>query len=215
MEVTQRDLPMNWHKFLIYFALWAGGILSIVNGVRIMTGNIYGLSASQLEFLYGYYAGLKVVDVLFGIFAVLIGAFTIYTRFQLAGFKEGAPNKLTITYVLSLVFNLAYNLVVAAIVGLELSDFVAALVSVAISSGISIVMLFVNRTYYNNRAHLFGNCAAAFGENTYPTAYAAPTYTPSSAPADNSAPTGKFCPTCGAAVTAEVAFCQNCGAKLQ
>ena len=35
-------MPMKWHKFLIYFGLWLGGISNALTGLGLVTGGAYG-----------------------------------------------------------------------------------------------------------------------------------------------------------------------------
>lgn len=55
--------PMKWFKFLIYFALWFGGILNVLNGIRMMTGRQYG---GLEELVYELYGSLQIADILVG-----------------------------------------------------------------------------------------------------------------------------------------------------
>lgn len=210
----QPELTMKWHNFLIYFSLWAGGILSIVSGCQVMTGTHYGLGASDLERLYSLYGSLKTVDLIFGVLMIVAGVFLIYTRFQLAGFKEGAPNKLTICYALNLVVSLAYIFAAAGAINEPATELMDASTGSTIVT--SIVMIIVNRIYYAKRAHLFGAGAGA-----YTAASTTSTYTHSStpyAPSTSSTPStssAAFCPKCGTKAEAGDMFCANCGAKLK
>ena len=196
-------LPMKWHKFLIYFSLWAAAVGCVLNGFQLLTGSIYGLN-NEAEQVYRFYDGLKSVDMIFGVFMIAVAAFMIYTRFQLAGFKEGAPNKLTIAYALQLAAFLGYVFAVASTVKLSVSDVMNSQISSSIVS--SIILIIVNRVYYGKREHLFGEDAAAYsaGSSTAATA-SAPSY----------APSGSYCPKCGEKVEPDDVFCVNCGTRLK
>lgn len=143
---------MKWHKFLIYFSLWAGALLSVGNGFQLLTGIYYSGYADQV---YSYYNGLKAVDTIFGIMNIAIAIYMIYVRFQLAGFKQGAPGKLITLYSIDLVASFAYSLVVSGITHISLSQIMD---SSAISGLVTaIVMIFINRSYYGKREHMFVN----------------------------------------------------------
>ena len=149
---TQSAPPMKWHKFLIYFSLWAGALLTISDGCTLLNGLHYGGNAEQV---YRYFSSLRSVDCTFAVIYFGIAAFMIYTRFQLAGFKQGAPGKLTLLYILQLIITLAYGLIVSNIVGMSFSE---AMGETAITSlGSSIAMIFINRSYYGKRDYLFVN----------------------------------------------------------
>ena len=60
---------MGWHKFLIYFGLWAGAIINAIFGINYITGITYqseGLDSTQIDNLYRNIDGLKAADVIYG-----------------------------------------------------------------------------------------------------------------------------------------------------
>ena len=63
--------PMNWFKFLIYFALFFGAFLELCFAINYMSGSIYFSQTNgqvTADMVYGMYgAPLKIVDVLYGI----------------------------------------------------------------------------------------------------------------------------------------------------
>ena len=143
---------LKWHKFLIYFALWAGAVLNVISGIRILTGSIYGV---DVDAVYRTYGGLKTIDVLYGLLLCALAVYQIYLRFQLAGFKKEAPGKLSMMYIITILLGLAYMLVVSAVTRISIS---ALLDSSTVGSYIgSIVFLFINKAYYGKRSHLFVN----------------------------------------------------------
>ena len=188
-NTTQQELPMNWHKFMIYFSLWANAALCVINGIRLLTGSIYG---DEVSLVYTYYDGLKTVDTVFGIAYLASAVFAIYTRFQLAGFKEGAPGKLTGLFVLLLVLNIGYPFAVANVTSLPFADVAdESIVSQIIAS---VVLIVICSVYYKKRAHLFVN--GSDGSSPTPV------------------PRDRFCPQCGAKADSGDNWCTKCGAKL-
>ena len=151
----QPNLPMGWFKFLINFALWAGAILNIIAAFPMLTGSQYGTEV-EAALVYSMFSDLKILDMLCGILAIALGAFGIYTRFQLAGFKQNGPKLLLYLYAAAVVYNLIYvvgcNMILSDIV-LQNVDFT----SVYSSTITSAIMIFVNRSYFQKRAHLFVN----------------------------------------------------------
>lgn len=139
--------PMKWHNFLIYFSLWAGGIINAILGLTYITGAVYG---DEMDLIYRYFDGLKAIDMLYGVVCIGLGVLLIITRFQLAGYKSSGPAMLTITYIAALAVSVLYSLIASGITGLSLLE----LVNPA-SLGGSIAMIFINRAYYNKRAELF------------------------------------------------------------
>lgn len=138
------NYKLGWHKFLIYFALWASGVLSIVNGAVIINSGSELMQYSQLK-SYG------IEFMLIGAAAFAVGVFIIYVRFQLAKFKRGAPKKLLIAYAVTLVINL---LSMAVVVSMDLGTDISS--SVGSIAG-SVVFLIICWKYYANRAALFVN----------------------------------------------------------
>ncbi|MBR6667159.1 MAG: hypothetical protein IKL25_02165 [Clostridia bacterium] len=145
----QPDMPMKWHKFLIYFSLWAGGILNAVSGFNHLTGNVYGDEAAMV---YNYFESLKGVDMIYGLALIALGVFQIFTRFQLAGFKRNGPSILVISYVAVLAASVLYGVIVGGIIDVSLLDAIN-----PTSIGISIAMIICNKVYYDKRAHMFVN----------------------------------------------------------
>lgn len=149
------DMPMKWHKFLIYFSLWAGAVLDLLNAVRLFTGMTYTQSGLSLDYVYRAYPALKTVDVVFAIFFVGLAVFTIYTRFQLAGYKTGAPGKLISLYIVGFVVAIAYSMAIASVLKVSISDVIGSDMLGSIIG--SVVMVAANKVYYGKRAHLFVN----------------------------------------------------------
>lgn len=63
--VQERPVKLKWFKFLIYFALWSGGILTALYSFAYFTGTVLGIGIDA-ELVYSYYPLLRV----FHIFAV-------------------------------------------------------------------------------------------------------------------------------------------------
>lgn len=204
-----QGLPMKWHKFLIYFSLWAGALLAASNGVQLLTGSVYGSEEAALQ-VYSHFNGLKSADMVFGVLQICLAVYLIYTRFQLAGFKEGAPSKLTVAYVLSLALNIGYLFVLSGITQISVTDLAEGESSTVSGIIMSIVMIFANRSYYQKREHLFGKGSDASGNNA-----AAVTATPPAAvapPVTSSQP--RFCTKCGKKADPDDRWCTQCGTKL-
>lgn len=141
--------PMKWHNFLIYFSLWAGGILNAITGLTYLTGSVYGADA---DYIYRYFDGLKGLDMLYGIAVIGLGVLLIITRFQLAGRKVKGPSMLMISYIIISAVSLMYGVIAAGIADVSLLEMIN-----PASIGMSIAMIFINKAYYDKRAHLFVN----------------------------------------------------------
>ncbi len=144
------NYELKWHNFLIYFALWAGGVMNVINGIQAITGSHYNGLAAQV---YDRFPGIHGTDLVFGLCLLATAGFAVYTRYQLAGFRMGAPTKLLILYGVNTVLPLVYLFVVSGVSGApirELTDF-----STFSSLAVSVGMIFANKTYYDKRIELF------------------------------------------------------------
>ena len=148
-NVNESELPLRWHKFLVYFSLFLGALMYIGEGYNAVSGIQYG---DMVEVIYSYYDGLKAADVGYGIALFGLAAFAIFTRFQLAGFKRNAPNLLMILYCVPILLSFGYLLIVGGITGINMID--ASFVGNILGSATIIV---INKVYYNKRKHLFVN----------------------------------------------------------
>jgi len=150
-QPQQPDLPMKWYMFLIYFALFAGAVINLINGFTMMTGAAYGEMA---DLVYSYYDGLKALDMIIGIASIALAVLGIYTRFRLSGYYQNGPQMLLIVYIAGAVINIGYLVGMYAILP---SDITAAIspVSYITSTITSCVMIGVNNVYFQKRSHLF------------------------------------------------------------
>lgn len=140
---------LGWYKFLIYFALWLSAVLSLWNGIKMLTGLVYGGDAALV---YRYLPTLKIVDMAYGVLILLCAALAIYARFMLAQYRRSGPPCL---YALYIATNAADLLYVAA-TSLLLGE--STLNSQTSSSCVtSVIFLLINITYFQKRKHLFVN----------------------------------------------------------
>ena len=126
-------------------------ILAPAEGTQIL-GLQYGDKASLV---YGYYSGLKIVDVMYGISSIVVGILMVYARFGLKKFKAGSVGVYLFLPLVNAIAAILY-LVVASIV-LHTSLFDSNLVSggtIGLIIG-SIVLFIANYIYFGRRKHLF------------------------------------------------------------
>lgn len=145
--------PLKWHKFLIYFWLWAGAILIVLGAVAYITGAVYGELKDKL---YQVFPVIQGIDIVYGIVLIGIATYVTYIRFQLAGFKQGAPKKLLAMFVLSIVVKWVYTLIISAVMGIPFTQIQsgASLIGELIGTGVNI---WLHKIYYDKRAELFVN----------------------------------------------------------
>lgn len=129
--------PMKWHKFLIYFQLFAAAIINAVNAVG---------------YFAGFFAG-NVFDILYGVLSVVLAVLAIYARFRLAGFRKNGPKMYTLFLCITCVLEILYLVFIIVSDG---SDLYA--VSSAVSSlFLKALTLVLTNIYYKKRADLFVN----------------------------------------------------------
>lgn len=147
------EYPMKWHKFLIYFSLWASALLNIGMAINYGTGMSYGDYAGQV---YAMFPALNVLDKVMAVGILALCVLTIAARFALAKYKANGPKLLISVYAVNFLLTTVYVIAFAAI--LEVGIFEAIAESSYVSAmATSLVMLFVNKTYYAKRAELFIN----------------------------------------------------------
>ena len=71
--VQERPVKLKWFKFLIYFALWSGGILTALYSFAYFTGTVLGIGIDA-ELVYSYYPLLRVFHIFCGLENIAYGA---------------------------------------------------------------------------------------------------------------------------------------------
>lgn len=202
---------MKWHKFLIYFSLWANAVLALGQAAQMLTGSQYG-SQDVIDALYARFQNLKGADMAFGILNIALAAYLIYTRFQLASFKKGAPGKLTLAYGMALVLTVAYPAVLSGITKLSFqevsSDSVIGLIAA------DVVMMIVNHIYYQKRAFMFEGASGQTTGGTGTVSGGAGTAANPGFKTVNPPPRDRFCTHCGQKAEPGDQWCTRCGTKL-
>lgn len=152
MPVTG-ELPMKWYTFNVMFALWISALLSGLMGIASIAGTQYGAFS---ELYYTYFGGLQIIDIIFGAASVALAVITVYVRQELAHYKRVAPTHFMALPVLNFALSVL-DLVVSFIFGSELSAGIGILsiIPLAISGGFTILYLYLNKIYFDKRAHLF------------------------------------------------------------
>ena len=153
--VQQYPYPMNWYKFVIYFALFAGAVLNAINGILHLTGSVWEMQNVSADMVYAVFGGMQAVDIIYGIGAIALAAFNIVTRMHLAKFRKTGPKFLSVCYGVAVGLALLYIILTSAVTGISIGDLVGA--TEILQLVVSIVMLVVNVVYFNKRASLFVN----------------------------------------------------------
>lgn len=154
------ERPMKWFKFLIYFSLFAGALVNLVMGFRLLSGGNYG-SSYIADLVYGYFSGLKAIDIIVGILFIVVAGFMVFVRFQLAGFKANGPKLFLLLYAVNAAVSVIYSVgVIVVCKSSSMSYLTDEVVSTVIASCVtqvivSVVMIIVNKIYFDKRKDLF------------------------------------------------------------
>lgn len=103
-ETAAPAYSLNWHKFLIYFSLWAGALMNIVFGI---------MCAAEGAPLYG-------------VLSIAAGIYIIIVRFMLANFKTNAYHHLLAAQLIVLGVDLVF-------MGAELSSFLSTVAVICVT----------------------------------------------------------------------------------
>ncbi len=150
------EMPMKWHKFLVYFALWMGALSNLSDGCSIFNGGHYGDARNEV---YLQVSALKQLDMICGIIMIAAAVLGFYTAYRLLTMKKGAPKLLPVVYGISAALNLGYSVAAALIIknAMRMIDVSSVLTSGITMAIFSAIMLIVTMIYYKKREHLFIN----------------------------------------------------------
>lgn len=146
-QPVYQQLPMKWHKFLCYFSLWLSAVLNIVAGIQYLNGDARLVDV--------YVPELETPNGVYGIFAILIGILCAVTAILLLKFKKNGPRILHFTLLNSAVGTVVIMVWEALILSGYGADATVLYVSAGITLVASLIVIALNKTYYNKRAHLF------------------------------------------------------------
>ncbi|MCR5005748.1 MAG: hypothetical protein K6A77_07560, partial [Clostridiales bacterium] len=151
-------MPMKWHKFLVYFALWANAVYYVVMGFISLTGTQYG-SKADTQMVYSVFRDLKSADTIYGILLIISAVIAVLTAINLLKMKAKGPALLTVLYVFAAAAGVLYVFLVIASInkvtsGVDTSEITRNAISSVVGAVVGVV---INKTYYGKRKHLFTN----------------------------------------------------------
>ena len=149
-----RDDPrgMKWFKFIIYFQLFANALLNLVNALTVFTGAHYQGSADTV---YSVFPAQHTVDIVYGILCLALAALGIYTRFRLSAFKRNGPGLYLGLIAANILVPVLYMLLSSAVTGIPMASLLD--VNGLASLAGNVIMLIVNKIYFDRRKDLFVN----------------------------------------------------------
>lgn len=144
-------LPMKWHKFLIYFALWAGAILNGVSGIS----TLFSCFGGEYAAVYDAYPALWGLDIFSSLCLIGIAVFQFITRNALARFSRKAPQMVVWLYASTVILSVLQVVAVWLVSGVGLSYVMTPSMWLILIEGA--LMTWANQVYYRRRAAMFVN----------------------------------------------------------
>ena len=129
--------------------LWAGMLVNLVTAGKYFTGAYYEGNA---EMVYRVFPALQPLDIVMGVVCLALAVYAVVVQRALAKFRAKGPMMYYLMYIVNTAATVLYLLIGSIIIGQ--SAFTAEVAGSIIGS---LVMLFVNIPYFNNRKHLFVN----------------------------------------------------------
>ena len=150
-DANGAPLPMKWHKFLIYFALWAGAILNGISGISTLFSCLGGEYAA----VYDAYPALLGLDIFSSLCLIGIAVFQFITRNALARFSRKAPQMVVWLYASTVILSVLQVVAVWLVSGVGLSYVMTPDMWLILIEGA--LMTWANQVYYRKRAAMFVN----------------------------------------------------------
>lgn len=148
-EEKEKELPMKWFKYLIYFSLIVGSIGNFLLAILLLTGRYY---SADSQTLYETYNGLKAFDMVYAVTLIALAVCSLVVRQRLAGYYRNGPVLLNVFYVASSLLDVVHTIGLTAITAnSEMLD-VASLIGGIVGA---VAMVFINNAYFRRRSHLF------------------------------------------------------------
>ena len=143
---------MKWFKFILYFQLFANALINLVNAVTVFAGAHYQGSADTV---YSVFPAQHTVDIVYGILCLALAALGIYTRFRLSAFRRNGPGLYLGLIAANILVPVLYMLLSSLVTGIPLTSLLD--VNSIVSLAANIIMLVVNKIYFDRRKDLFVN----------------------------------------------------------
>ena len=147
---------MKWFKFIIWVQLFLSALSLLGLGGMLFTGAQYATEyGNARDLVYAFFRELQTVDLIFAVVYVALAACCIVVRMNLAKFKKGAPTQYLALLGAVVVVTVLYVAALMAITHVGIEGAMDA--SSATQIVASIVMIVLNKIYFDKRAYLFTN----------------------------------------------------------
>ena len=147
-----KNLPKEWFKFLVNFALFADAVICIIQAIIFIMGSVYGKDKAAV---YRVFPNLKVVNICVGVLLILLAAYCIIVRFRLAGFYRSGPPMLILLYIASFSLVITHMLLIHFITEYSIVDIAKNNIFSLLSIIESVILCVVNLVYFKRRKAMF------------------------------------------------------------
>lgn len=142
-----QEKGLVWAHILGYFLLWLVAVDTFASSIKSISGKQYG---DYKDLIYGMYGALKPVDVLYGVFLMVLAVGCVYCAYGIITKKKYVIKVLPLLYLVSAASGLIYVSIFSVII--KQSAFTGeTLFSIIFEA----VLFFVNRIYFENRKDIF------------------------------------------------------------
>lgn len=159
MQNTLAPKKMNWHMILIYGLLWLMAFMNLTNGLIGVFGVQVGPTADGgmgiALHVYPDMANARLF-ILDGIFSLIMCIYTVFVRFQLAGFKRRGPMFLTIMFALNILESVAYAIALYQLIP-AMAETAGTLGQTLSTVLFSVLVAALSHVYYLRRSEMFVN----------------------------------------------------------
>lgn len=149
---NQRQYPMNWYKFVIYFQLFAAAALRIWTAKEYFCGDYYG-GMKTAQQVYSVWGRLRTLDLTAGVLSVALAFYMIVVRQRLYYYRKHAEWYYAAIFPVVALIDLGYSAAAGRIIGVHVAYDGIALMSLLES----LVMAVLNFIYFRKRKELFVN----------------------------------------------------------
>jgi len=160
--IPQAYYGMKWHKFLIYFVLWANAVMAIGQAFLLFTGHFHGIG-SDIKNFYFMFPMLKLTDYAYAVWHLIFAFLIFIARFQLADLRSKGPAILNWSFAFNSIMAHVYERAILAnwrsneeMYGLFIENELLSFSFTGLSAYIPVILfIMVNYIYYKNRRELF------------------------------------------------------------
>lgn len=151
---------MGWYKFIIYVQLFLSAVVNVATAVMYMGGLHYG-ETDYASLVYGFFPGMKTLDMMMGIVALALAALCIVVRQALKNFRKNAPLLYYCIWIINIAVSIVYIVGASRVLEYEVSELLSP--STISSLCVAVVMLVINVIYFNNRKYMFDGSGGKAG----------------------------------------------------